>query len=86
MIKVGDLVEWGVLSIDPNDIAMLYERIKDNKRLENMPVTNLTTLEKHTGMVQNIEEGWINIIDFTGRCEVAVSGEGAYITLTKLNK
>jgi len=86
MIEVGDLVEWGVLTIDPNDISMLYQRIKDGQRLEDMPVTNLTILVKHTGMVQNVEEGWISIIDFVGRGEVNVSIEDAYITLTKLNK
>lgn len=86
MIEVGDLVEWGVLTIDPNDISMLYQRIKDGQRLEDMPVTNMTTLVKHTGMVQKVEEGWINIIDFVGRVEVNVSIEDAYITLTKLNK
>ena len=86
MIEVGDLVEWGVLTINPNDIAMLYQRIKDGQRLEDMPVTNLTTLEKHTGMVQNVEEGWISIIDFIGRKEICVSVEDAYITITKLNK
>lgn len=86
MIKVGDLVEWGILSINPNDLAAMYQRIKDGKRLENLPVGTLTTIVKHTGMISNINDFGVTIIDFGGKEEVHILIEEAEYILTILNK
>jgi len=86
MIEIGDLVEWNNLTIHPTDLATIYERIKDGRRLDDMITTNLTTLEVHTGMVEKIEEGWVVIIDFVGRDTISVHIEEAYEKLTILNR
>jgi len=86
MIEIGDLVQWNNLTIHPNDLATIYERIKDGRRLDNIISTNLTTLEVHTGMVERIEEGWVVIIDFVGRTSVSIHLEEAYEKLTILNR
>ena len=86
MIEIGDLVEWAVLTIHPNDLATIYQRIKDGQRLDDMIVGSLTIYEKHTGMVSNIVENQIIMIDFVGRCEFSIHMEDAYEKLTILNK
>ena len=86
MIEIGDLVEWAVLTIHPNDLATIYQRIKDGQRLDDMIVGSLTIYEKHTGMVQDIVENQIILIDFVGRCELSLHMEEAYEKLTILNK
>jgi len=86
MIEVGDLVEWAVLTSHPNDCAHLFERIKNNKRLEDMAVSSDTLLVKHTGMISNINDFDITILDFTGREELHMLIEEAYEKLTLLNK
>jgi len=86
MIEIGDLVKWNNLTIHPNDLATIYERIKDGRRLDDLIITNLTTLEEHIGLVQTIEEGWIVIIDFVGRDTISVSLEEAYEKLTIINR
>lgn len=86
MIEIGDLVEWSVLTIHPNDLASMYQHIKDGKRLDNMIVGTLTTHDKHTGMISNINDFDVTILDFTGREELHMLIEEAYEKLTILNK
>jgi len=86
MIEVGDLVEWAVLTIHPNDCAHLFERIKNNKRLEDMAVSSNTLLVKHTGMISNINDFDVTILDFTGKQELHMLIEDAEYKLTILNK
>lgn len=87
MIEVGDLVEWGVLTIHPNDLAAIYGRIKkDGKRSDNMIVGPLTTIVKHTGMISNISNFGVTILDFRGREELYMLIEEAEYKLTLLNK
>lgn len=86
MIEVGDLVEWAVLTIHPNDCAAVFQRIKDGKRLDNMIVGRLTTHDKHTGMISNINDFDVTVLDFTGKEEVHMLIEEAEYKLTLLNK
>lgn len=86
MIEVGDLVEWTVLTIHPNDCAAVFQRIKDGKRLDNMIVGTLTTIVKHTGMISNINDFDVTILDFTGREEFYMTIEEMFNNLTLLNK
>lgn len=86
MIEIGDLVEWAELTIHPNDLATIYQRIKDGQRLDCMIMSNLSLYEKHTGMVSYIVENQIILIDFVGRCELFIHMEEAYEKLTILNK
>jgi len=86
MIEVADLVQWNVLTLHPNDLATIYERIKDGRRLDDVPVTIDTILQTHTGMVEKIEEGFIVVIDFVGRCTQSFAIEEAYDKLTLLNR
>lgn len=86
MIEIGDLVEWNVLTIHPNDLATIYQRIKDGRRLDNMAVTNETVLVQHTGMVEQIVENQIVVIDFVGRETISFHPEDAYDKLTILNR
>ncbi len=72
MIEVGDLVEWNVLTIHPEDLVTIHNRIKDGRRLDNMIITNQSSFQKHTGMVQQIEDGWVVVIDFVGRDTLSV--------------
>ena len=86
MIEVGDLVEWGILNINPNDLAHIFLTMKNNKRLENLPVGNLTTIVKHTGLISNINGFDVTILDFTGKQELHMLIEEAEYKLTVLNK
>lgn len=86
MIEIGDLVEWAELTIHPNDMMTIYQRIKDGRRLDSMIMSNLSSYEKHTGMISNIVENQIVIMDFVGRCEISIHMEEAYEKLTILNK
>jgi hypothetical protein len=86
VLEIGDLVEWSVLTIHPNDISGMHQRIREGRRLDNMIVGTLTTYEKHTGMISNINDFDITILHFTGREELHMLIEDAYDKLTILNK
>jgi hypothetical protein len=86
MIEVGDLVEWGILNINPNDCAHMFRTIKSGERLDHLPVGHLTTIVKHTGMISNINDFDVTILDFTGKQEVHMLIEDAEYKLTILNK
>lgn len=86
MLEIGDLVSWNELTIHPNDIATLFQMIKDGRRLDNIPTTTDTILIEHTGMIERIEEGTVVVIDFVGRCTTPFLIEDAYEKLTKLNR
>ena len=36
--EIGDLVEWDVLTVNPQDISTLFKMIKDGQRLDNIPM------------------------------------------------
>lgn len=86
MIEIGDLVEWNEITFHPNDIATLFQTIKEGRRLDNVPITTQSFIIQHTGMVEKIEEGTIVVIDFVGRCTTPFLIEDAYDKLTILNR
>jgi hypothetical protein len=86
MLEIGDLVEWGFLTIHPNDCATVFQWWDKSKRLDNMFVSNETTIVKHTGIVSFVGQYHITILDFTNRTEDDCPIEWANNNLTILNK
>jgi hypothetical protein len=86
VIEIGDLVEWAVLTIHPNDIPILFDTVRNGKTLDHLLVGNLTTIVKHTGLISNINDFDITVIDFVEREETIMRIEDANYKLTILNK
>lgn len=82
--EIGDLVEWDVLTIHPNDIATLFKMIKDGQRLDNIPITAHTFIEKHTGFVINKVEMQLIVLDFIGKEETSFHYDDAVDKLRKV--
>ncbi len=82
--EIGDLVEWDVLTVNPQDIATLFKMIKDGQRLDNIPITAHTFIEKHTGFVTNKVEMQVIVLDFIGKEETSFHYDDAVVKLRKV--